>query len=95
MEEIYKAMAKIREEEISIEELETARNYYLGSFLRSLDGPFSIADRLKVMIDYNLPNGYYPEFVEVLNGVTARELQELAQKYLTTENIVEVVVGKK
>lgn len=95
LEEIYKEMAKIREEEISIEELETARNYYLGSFLRSLDGPFSIADRLKVMIDYNLPNGYYPEFVEVLNGVTAKELQELAQKYLTTENIVEVVVGKK
>jgi predicted Zn-dependent peptidase len=95
IEEIYKEMAKIREEEIPQEELDTARNYYLGSFLRSLDGPFSIADRLKIMIDYRLPDSYYPEFVEVLNGVTTKEMQELANKYLTTENIVEVVVGKK
>jgi predicted Zn-dependent peptidase len=95
LEEIYKEMAKIREEEIPAEEVETARNYYLGSFLRSLDGPFSLADRLKVIIDNNLPNSYYPDFVSVLNSINGPELQQLAQQYLSEENIVEVVVGKK
>jgi predicted Zn-dependent peptidase len=93
--EIYKEMKQIREIQIPQNELETARNYYLGSFLRSLDGPFSLADRLKIMIDYQLPQNYYPDFVSVLNNVTALELQELANKYLGEENIVELVVGKK
>jgi zinc protease len=95
LEEIYKEMAKIREEEIPAEEVETARNYYLGSFLRSLDGPFSLADRLKVIIDNKLPNSYYPDFVSVLNSINGPELQQLAQQYLSEENIVEVVVGKQ
>ncbi|MDZ4668661.1 MAG: pitrilysin family protein [bacterium] len=95
LEEIYKEMAKIREELIPEAEIETARNYYLGSFLRSLDGPFSLADRLKILIDYKLPNTYYPEFVEILNSLGAKELQELAQKYFSEQNIVEVIVGKK
>jgi predicted Zn-dependent peptidase len=93
--EIYKEMAIIRDQAIPKAELETARNYYLGSFLRSLDGPFSLADRLKIMIDYQLPNSYYPDFVSVLYNTSALDLQELANKYLGEENIVELVVGKK
>ncbi|OYU97584.1 MAG: hypothetical protein CFE21_04630 [Bacteroidetes bacterium B1(2017)] len=93
--EIYKELKNIRESLIPIEEFETARNYYLGSFLRGLDGPFSLADRLKIIIDNNLPNSYYPDFVSILNRTNPKELQELANKYFTEENIVEVVVGKK
>ncbi|MFY8191481.1 MAG: M16 family metallopeptidase [Bacteroidia bacterium] len=93
--EIYKEIKKIQTEPIPNNELETARNYYLGSFLKSLDGPFSLADRLKIMIDNNLPNSYYPEFVGILNSSTSDELQQLANKYFSIENIVEVVVGKK
>lgn len=93
--EIYKEMAIIRDQAIPKAELETARNYYLGSFLRSLDGPFSLADRLKIMIDYRLTNSYYPDFVSVLYNTSALDLQELANKYLGEENIVELVVGKK
>jgi zinc protease len=95
LKEIYKEMAAIRENAIPAIELETARNFYLGSFLRSLDGPFSLADRLKIMIDNKLPNNYYPDFVTVLNNTNAKDLQELANKYLGEENIVELVVGKK
>jgi predicted Zn-dependent peptidase len=95
IEEIYKEIKKIQTEPIPNNELETARNYYLGSFLKSLDGPFSLADRLKIMIDNNLPNSYYPEFVGILNSSTSDELQQLANKYFSIENIVEVVVGKK
>ncbi len=93
--EIYKELHRICSEPIPKEEIETARNYYLGSFLRSLDGPFSLADRLKIMIDYELPASYYPDFVKILNSVGAEELQALAQKYFAEENIVEMIVGKK
>jgi predicted Zn-dependent peptidase len=95
IEEIYSEMKKIREQEIPKVEIENARNYYLGSFLRSLDGPFSLADRLKIMIDNSLSDSYYPEFVETLNSLKSSDLSELANKYLNEENIVEVVIGKK
>ena len=93
--EIYKEIEKIKAEPIPQNELETAKNYYLGSFLKSLDGPFSLADRLKIIIDNKLSDSYYPEFVSILNETTSASLQDLANKYFDTENIVEVVVGKK
>lgn len=93
--EIYREMQIIREELISEEEIKLAKNYYLGSFLKSLDGPFSLADRLKIMIDNNLPATYYPEFVSILNQTNSHELRDLANKYFDTDNIVEVIVGKK
>ncbi len=93
--EIYKELNRICTEPIPQEEIDTARNYYLGSFLRSLDGPFSLADRLKTMIDNNLPDSYYPDFVKILNDIEAKDLQNLANKYFDMENIVEMVVGKK
>jgi predicted Zn-dependent peptidase len=93
--EIYNEIKKIQSDPIPQSELETAKNYYLGSFLKSLDGPFSLADRLKIIIDNTLADTYYPEFVSILNSTSSKELQELAVKYFDTENIVEVVVGKK
>lgn len=93
--EIYKEIEKIKTEPIPNEEINTAKNYYLGSFLKSLDGPFSLADRLKIIIDHNLTNNYYPEFVSILNETTAQDLQALANKYFSTDAIVEVIVGKK
>jgi zinc protease len=93
--EIYKELENIRTQEIPTEEINTARNYYLGSFLRGLDGPFSLADRLKIMIDYQLPNDYYPNFVSTLNNTNGSDLLETANKYFDPNNIVEVVIGKK
>jgi predicted Zn-dependent peptidase len=95
IEEIYKEIEIIKTQPIPSEEINTARNYYLGSFLKSLDGPFSLADRLKIIIDNNLTNNYYPEFVSILNNTTAQDLQDLANKYFSIDDIVEVVVGKK
>jgi predicted Zn-dependent peptidase len=95
IEEIYKEIEIIKTQPIPSEEINTAKNYYLGSFLKSLDGPFSLADRLKIIIDNNLTDNYYPEFVSILNNTTAQDLQGLANKYFSTDDIVEVVVGKK
>lgn len=92
--EIYEELRLIREAPIPETEITTARNYMLGSFLRSLDGPFSLADRLKIMIDNQLPDTYYADFVKELNEMNPVMLQEIAQTYFTEADIVEMVVGK-
>lgn len=95
LQEIYKELALIRNEPIGADELEVAKNYLLGSFLRSLDGPFSLADRLKIIIDFGLSKDYYSEFVHIINDMTPDALMVISNKYFSTENIVEVLVGKK
>jgi predicted Zn-dependent peptidase len=91
--EIYKELKSLREHIIGEEELQTAKNYLLGSFLRSIDSPFSLADRYKILLDYNLSYSYYYEFIEIVKQTTAAELRYLAQTYLQEKELFEVIVG--
>jgi zinc protease len=95
IEEILNEIKKIQLELVPIEELETAKNYYIGSFLKSLDGPFSIANRLKIMIDNNLDNNYYSDFIEIIKNISSDELQSLSKKYLDENKLIQIIVGKE
>lgn len=86
---------KLLDEPVGINELKIAKNYYLGSFLRSLDGPFSIADRAKILIDFGLDSSYYEMFLEIIQDITALELQQIAQRWLQPNDLITVVTGKK
>jgi len=92
--EIYSEIKDLRENLIGNEELTTAKSYILGSFLRSIDGPFALMDRYKTLKDYGLNYDYYYTFVDVINGFSASALRDLANKYLQEENLVELVVGE-
>ena len=93
--EIYKELAKLRDELIGEKELKTAKNYLLGSFLRSIDGPFSLADRFKILKDFDLEYNYFYEFIEIIKNTTAERLKELANLYLKEEDLTSVIVGTK
>jgi predicted Zn-dependent peptidase len=93
--EIYKELAKLRDELIGEKELKTAKNYLLGSFLRSIDGPFSLADRFKILKDFDLEYEYFYEFIEIIKNTTAERLKELANLYLKEEDLTHVIVGTK
>jgi predicted Zn-dependent peptidase len=93
VEEIYKEVKKLRTEKIGIDELRVAKNYLLGSFLRSIDGPFSLADRFKILQDYNLTYQYYYEYIDIIKKSTPERLIELADKYLNEETFTKIRVG--
>jgi len=95
VEEIYKEVKLIRTVKIGEDELRTAKNYLLGSFLRSIDGPFSLADRFKILKDYNLNYSYFYEYIEIIKKSTADNLIILANKYLNEETFTKVIVGAK
>jgi predicted Zn-dependent peptidase len=95
VEEIYKEVKLIRTVKICEDELRTAKNYLLGSFLRSIDGPFSLADRFKILKDYNLNYSYFYEYIEIIKKSTADNLIILANKYLNEETFTKVIVGAK
>lgn len=95
LEEIYKEIRILREQPVPAEELETVRNYVLGQFLRSVDGPFALADKFKGVWEFGLDYNYYERYFNVVKHVTPQELQETANKYLQEKDLLELVVGKK
>lgn len=93
MEEIYSEIHKIQSERMSEEELETVKNYMIGSFIGSLNTAFDIADKHKTILFNQLSKSYYQEYLAKVQGVTAEKVQEMAQKYLSKETLFEVIVG--
>ncbi len=95
IDEIYFEMNRLREELVPQEELELVKNYLLGTFLRSVDGPFSMADRFKGIMEYDLDYDYFDKYIETIKGVSATELRDLANVYFDKNSMIELVVGKK
>jgi zinc protease len=93
LKEIYAELRKMREELIPEDELTLVRNYMLGTFLRSADGAFALADKFKGVYDYKLDYSYYQKFVQTIRTISAPELRALAEKYFREEDMTELVVG--
>ena len=93
LDEIHKEALKLRSELIDQKELETVRNYILGSFAGSLSTPFDLADIFKSVYFNNLEYSFYDQYVHAVKSITPEEILETAQKYLHTEDMLAVVVG--
>jgi len=93
--EIYKEIELLKTELVGEEELTLVKNYMLGSMLGSLENIFSHADKFKNLHFFGLDYDYYDRYINKVKSITAEEIRDLANKYLTTEEFTEVVVGKK
>jgi len=82
----------LREEPVNKEELSLVKNYLIGTLLGDLDGPFHIIARWKSIILNKLDENYFDRSVDIIKKITAKEIQELANKYLQPENCYELVV---
>lgn len=85
---------KIRNEPVSEEELTTAKNQFIDTFPRTFE---SKAGTLGVFINdewTKRPEGYWQNFRDNVRKVDAAEVQRVAQKYVTPENMFVLVVGK-
>ena len=95
LQEIYREISKLRENLISEEELDTVKSYMLGSILKSIDGPFLVAEQLKLFKLKGKGLDYLNEFCEMIKTVTAEQLKECAIKHLDIDSLSEVVVGNR
>jgi predicted Zn-dependent peptidase len=95
LEEIYKEVERLRHECVDESELSMVRNYMLGSFLKSIDGPFSLIDRFKSIHLSGLDYSYYQRYLKTLETIGPEELRALAFKYYDRLDLLELVVGVK
>lgn len=92
VEEVYKEMARMRQERMAEEELNLVKNYMMGSLLGDLDGPFHIMARWKNILLSGLDEKYFYDSINAIRFTSAEELQGLANKYLQPDRFYELVV---
>lgn len=90
---IYEVIEHFCTHLISHEEMENARAYLMGEFLRTFDGSFNILEAFKAMDDLGLGMEQYSHFLDVLKHITPEEILSIAQRYLSN-GYSEVVVGQ-
>ncbi len=91
--EIYHEIDVLQNEKVPESELNLVKNYMLGSFLRSIDGPFALSENFKGLVEYGLDYNYLKSFVDIVKEVNADEIQLLAQRYLDKNSLIELKVG--
>lgn len=95
IQEVHREIENIKTKQIPEAELRLVKNYMTGMFLKSIDSPFSLADRFKGILFYNLDYDYYNKYLKTIQTITAEQLQQLAQQYFIANDLTELVVGKK
>lgn len=91
--EIYKELHRLTVEPVSDTELLLVKNYLIGSFQRSLDGPFALADRFRGIHLFGLTYDYLDNYLQLLQSITPEKVMEVANKHLQPESMTEIIVG--
>lgn len=94
LKEIIFELNRLRAEKIGDDELNRVKNYIYGTFLRTFDGPFALAERFKSAKDIGVGFSFYKKSLEEILQVTAEELYETANEYLNPDEMITLVVGK-
>jgi zinc protease len=93
LQEIKNEMLKLCNNLIAKNELETARNHFIGSLQSEITTPFAHADKIKNLLLFSLPADYYQQLILKVDALSAHELMEAANKYLNPETYISITVG--
>ena len=78
IEEINKEITLLQSEPVSEKELKTVKSYMLGRFMNSINSPFSLMDKFKTLHYSGLDYGFYNDYVQSVNIVSADQIQQMA-----------------
>jgi zinc protease len=93
MREFFNEFRRIREEKVPESELEEKKRAVVASFALSLESPQSLLSLSITRKVYGLPQDYWDTYPAKISAVTADDVQRVARKYLSLDNIQIVAVG--
>ena len=91
--EIYTEIERLRAEPMPEGELSLVKNIMVGEMMRILDGPFGIADVTIENILCGRDHTVINENIRRIQAMTPADVQQLARKYLSREELVTVIAG--
>jgi predicted Zn-dependent peptidase len=92
--EILKEIKKITIEKVTDEELKNTKATYIGSFVRNVEKPETVARYALNIRTNQLPNNFYETYLDKINAVSIEDIQRVSKKYFNTDNSRIVIVGK-
>ncbi|MCU0357328.1 MAG: insulinase family protein [Cyclobacteriaceae bacterium] len=93
IDEVKREMQRLCDTPVGQEELEIARNHFIGSLQTEMNTPFAHADKHKVLYLYNLQADYFQQLIDRMLEANPRGLQELANNYFSVEDLFVVSAG--
>jgi len=90
---ILAEVAKIRSAEVADQELKTAKDKVLNSFVFKFDRPAKTLTRLINYSYYNYPVEFLMSYQKAIAAVTKADILRVAKQYLKSEEMVIVAVG--
>jgi len=92
--EIISELDKIKNEYVTVEELESVKNYLTGSYPLQLETPNAIANKIINLELYGIEKDFYDTFISKINAVTLEDIRNVSEKYLHPGNLVISIAGK-
>ncbi len=93
--EIQKEIDRLQREPVPQNELETVKNYLLGTFQSSITSPFSLMEKFKSVHFYELGYDYFNNYVKAIQSINQDDILQLSLKYLKVDSLSEIIVGGK
>ena len=87
-------LTRIRTAKVTAEELEIVKATYVGSFVRNIEKPETVARYALNIQTNNLSEDFYETYLAKINAVTIEDIQRVAQKYFSADNARIIITGK-
>jgi hypothetical protein len=93
LKEFFYELDRIRNERVSDEELEDAKNFLVGVFPIRAETQEGLTNLIVSQYLHGLPEDYLQTYREKVSAVTADDVERVAQKYIQPEKLAIVIVG--
>jgi len=92
IEEIYKEIKQLTTQRVPEDELAVVKSYVVGSFIKSINSPFSLSQYFKTVHFHGLNKDYFNNYVSEIHKISADHILETAKKYFDREYL-EIAIG--
>jgi zinc protease len=93
IDEISKELRRLRDEKIDANELETARNHFIGGLQSELTTAFAHADKIKTIQLFGLDDRYYNSMIERIEKLTTEDLLRTGADHFNETSFLQIAVG--
>ena len=93
LQEVYKEIDILQNEKVREDELQKVKNYLIGSLAANVTTPFAQMDLFKEIHLHHLGYGFYENYIDRINAVSAEDVLDIMQKYYQKSDLVEVIAG--
>lgn len=93
--EIIREIETLMQVEAGEDEMTLVRNHMMGEIARIFDGPFSVAEAIKGVIEYEAGADYYTRLVETVSTITPSEIRKIFQTYFSPDEAYIIIAGAR